>query len=210
MSGSSWCNAHENFAITPDNIISAIINQQTRPAMNGVELGLGDEGIEVWVPYANKERTRQYLEIFRQLPGTGATGATPVQVPITGGGSQVIYSVQDNPVFGRAKVRAITGLRPDFWCVVSPRPQPRPQYSLFLNPQGGKTGKYTINRNAAAMQSDSVPMVWVKVWDENSPMFAGTMKGCSAGDIGVSMLKNEGFAFGSGMLIDVCSTGYMT
>lgn len=210
LSGSSWYNCQELLPITADNIISSIVNQQVRPAMNGVEMGLGDEGLEMWVPFPSKERSRQLTEVFRQLPGTGASGVAPTQVPITGGGgaSQVIYSVQDNPVFGRLKVRAITGLRNDMWCVVSPRPRPRPQYSLFLHAQGGKVGQWGIQTDGAAMLADKVPHIWVKQWTEDSAMFAGAMKGCVAGDIGISMLLNEGFAFGSGLLIDVNFTGY--
>ena len=209
LSSQAWYNCQENFAITPDNIIASIKNQQVRPAMNGVELGLGDEGVEAWVPFSNKELMRQLTEVFRQLPGTGASGTTPVQVPITGGStSQVIYSVQDNPVFGRLRVKAVTGMRSDMWCIVSPRPRPRPQYSLFLFAQGGKAGKWGIQNDGAAMRADTVPHIWVKQWTEDSAMFAGAMKGCKAGDIGISMLLNEGFAFGSGMLIDVNFTGY--
>ena len=209
LSGTTWYNAHQNFAITVDNIVACITNQQTRPAHNGIELGLGDEGLEIWVPFASKERTRQLVEVFRQLPGTGATGQTPVQVPITGGStSQVIFSQQDNPIFGRLKVRAITGLRSDMWCVVSPRPKPRPQYSLFIMAQGGSVGQWGIQTDAAAMRNDKVPHIWVKEWNQDSAAFAGSMRGTRAGDIGISMLLNEGYAFGSGMLIDVCFTGY--
>lgn len=210
FSGQGWYNAHQNFPITPDNIELAIINQQTRPAMNGVEIGLGDEGIEIWVPFASKEKTRQLLEVFRQLPGTGATGSTPVQVPITGGGSQVIYSVQDNPVFGRAKVRAITGMRSDLWCVVSPRPKPMPQYSLFVHAIGGNVGEYQIQDDPTAMGGDTVPHIAVFQFPAGaqSPMFTGAMPGTVAGDIGIQMLLAEGYAFGSGLLIDLCYTGY--
>ncbi len=209
LSGSSWYNCQENLAITADNIVASIVNQQTRPAMNGVELGLGDEGLEIWVPFSSKEKVRQLTEVFRMLPGTGASGVAAAQVPITGGStSQVIFSQQDNPVYGRLKVRAISGMRSDMWCVVSPRPRPRPQYSLFIHAQGGKVGQWGIQTQASAMAADKVPHIWVKQWTEDSAMFAGAMKGCSAGDIGISMLLNEGFAFGSGLLIDVNFTGY--
>lgn len=210
--GKEWFNAQEKFPITPDNIIASIKNQQRRRAMNGVELGLGDEGIEVWVPFAEKETTRLMLEVFRQLPGTGVPGTTPVQVPITGGGSQVIFSVQDNPVFGRAKVRALSGLREDFWAVVSPRPQPMPQYSLFVMAIGGTIGEYAIQDDPEAMGGDTVPHIAVFQFPAgaNSPMFTGAMPGTVAGDIGISMILNEGYAFGSGLLIDVNSTGYMS
>lgn len=214
LKGQTWYNAHENFAISANNIAAVLSNQQTRPAMNGVELGLGDEGIEVWVPFANKEITRQILEVFRQLPGTGATGQAPVQVPVNGGGgiSQVIYSVQDNPVFGRAKVRAITGLRNDFWCVVSPRPKPMPQYSLFIHTIGGTVGEYAVQDDPAALGGDTVPHIAVFQFPAGaqSPMFTGAMPGTEAGDIGLAMILNEGYAFGSGLLIDVCSTGFMS
>lgn len=213
FSGQTWYNAQENLPITADNIILSIINQQKRLAMNGVELGLGDEGIEIWVPYASKERTRQLVEIFRQLPGTGATGVTPTQVPITGGStSQVIFSVQDNPVFGRAKVKALTGLRSDFWCVVSPRPSPMPQYSLFIHAIGGNVGEYAIMDDPESQSGDTVPHIAVYQFPAgaNSPMYTGSMPGTAAGDIGIAMLLNEGYAFGSGLLIDVNSTGYMS
>jgi hypothetical protein len=211
MSGSSWYNCHQQFSITADHIVEAIINQQTRPAMNGVELGLGDEGVEIWVPFASKERARQLIEVFRQIPGTGATGVTPTQVPITGGTtSQVIFSVQDNPVFGRAKVRAITGMRSDLWCVVSPRPKPLPQYSLFIHALGGSVGEYAIQDDPQAMGGDTVPHIAVFQFPAGaqSPMFTGAMWGTVAGDIGIAMILNEGYAFGSGMLIDFCFTGY--
>jgi hypothetical protein len=214
FSGQTWTNAHENYAITPENILQAIINQQQRPAMNGVELGLGDEGVEIWVPFASKEMTRQYLEVFRQLPGTGTVPqAAANQVPINGSAaSQVIFSMQDNPTFGRAKVRAITGLRPDFWCVVSPRPQPLPQYSLFVHAIGGTVGEYAVQDDPMAIGGDTVPHIAVYQFaaGTSSPMFVGAMKGTNAGDIGIAMLLNEGYAFGSGILIDVCSTGYMS
>ncbi len=208
LSGSSWYNCHESFAITVDNIVAAITNQQIRLAMNGVELGIGDEGLEIWVPFASKEKVRQLVEVFRQLPGVGASNSAAIQVPITGlSNSQVIFSAQDNPIFGRLKVRAISGMRSDLWCVVSPRPRPRPQYSLFLHAQGGKVGQWGIQTDGAAMAADKVPHIWVKQWTEDSAMFAGAMKGTVAGDVGITMLLNEGFAFGSGLLIDVCFTG---
>lgn len=212
LSGQAWYNAHENVAITPDNILAAIINQQTRPAMNGVELGLGDEGIEIWVPFGSKEKTRQYLEVFRQLPGTGTipTSAAQQVMPTGGTTAQVIYSVQDNPVFGRAKVRAVTGMRSDLWCVVSPRPKPLPQYSLFLHAIGGSVGEYAIQDDPMAMAGDTVPHIAVYQFPAGaqSPMFTGAMPGTVAGDIGIAMVLNEGYACGSGMLIDFNFTGY--
>lgn len=210
LAGQTWWNAQENYDITADNIVASLVNQQTRPMMNGVEAGLGDEGVEVWVPFGNKERLRQLTEVFRQLAGTGPSGAAPIQVPIIGGGgaSQVVFAQIDNPVYGRVKGRAITGIRNDLWCVVSPRPRPRPQYSLFLFAQGGKTGKWGVQTDGFAGRADSVPHIWVKQWTEDSPMFAGTMKGCKPGDIGISMLLNEGFASMSGFLIDFNFRGY--
>jgi hypothetical protein len=208
LSGQTWFNSQENLDISADNIVASIVNQQTRPAMNGIELGIGDEGLEIWVPFTKKERARQLVEVFRQLPGVGPSGAAAQQVAITGGGSQVIFSQQDNPVYGRLKVRAISGLRSDMWCVVSPRPRPRPQYSLFLHAQGGAQGQWGIQTEGSAMRADKVPHIWVKQWTEDSAMYAGAMKGTTSGDIGITMLLNEGFAFGSGILIDVNFTGY--
>ncbi len=210
QSASAWTNCLENKAINADNIIAAIVNQQQRLAMNGVELNLGDEGVEIWVPFASKEATRLLVEVLRQLPGTGTVpSSAAAQVPITGGTtSQVIFSVQDNPVFGRAKVVAITGMRSDMWCVVSPRPKPMPQYSLFIHTHGGSAGQYAIQTDPAALMADKVPHIAVYQWTQNSPLFFGGTSGTEAGDIGISMLLNEGFAFGSGLLIDVNFTGY--
>jgi hypothetical protein len=139
---------------------------------------------------------------------------TPINVTPTTPGtnpvSQVIYSVQDNPVFGRAKVRAISGMRSDMWHVVSPRPQPLPQYSLFIHAIGGNVGEYAIQDDPSSLGGDTVPHIAVFQFPAGaqSPMFTGAMKGTQAGDIGIAMILNEGYAFGSGLLIDSCFTGY--
>jgi hypothetical protein len=204
-----WWNAKENDALNAPNITAAIKNMQIRRAMNGVELGIGDEGLEIWVPYSSKEDVRLLLEVFRQLPGTGtAAPADAIQVPITGGGglSQVIYSVQDNPVFGRARVRAITGMRSDLWCIVAPNVLREPSMSLFVHAHGGNVGEYSINEDPNP-DGNNVPHIWVYPWGKGSPLWAGTMEGSKAGDIGISMLVNEGFAGMTGLLLEARFTG---
>jgi hypothetical protein len=203
MTDVKWWNAKENVAITAPNITAAIKNMQIRRAMNGIEMNLGDEGLEIWVPFSSKEDVRLLVEVMRQLPGTGtATPSDAIQVPISGGGNQVIFSVQDNPVFGRAKVRAISGMRSDLWCVVSPNTLRNPALSLFHYAHGGATGEYAITESPAPNGNGNVPHIWVYQWDQKSPMFAGTMPGTKAGDIGVSMMVNEGFAAGTGLLLE--------
>lgn len=208
QSGFRWWNAKENVAINAPNITAAIKNMQIRRAMNGVELGIGDEGLEIWVPFSSKEDVRLLLEVFRQLPGTGTAIPTDaIQVPINGGGNQVIFSVQDNPVFGRARVRAITGLRSDFWGIVAPNALREPAMSLFLHVHGGQIGEYVINEEPAKPDNDTVPHIWVYPWTKGSALWAGTMEGSQAGDIGITMLVNEGFAAMTGLLLEARFTG---
>ncbi len=211
LPGDAWYNAHENFAITAPNILTAIQNQQTRKAMNGIELGIGDEGLEIWVPYGSKEQTRILVEVMRELAGSGVITPDLTTYLVDTGGSpatnqQVLFGGQTNPVFGRAKVRAIHGMRSDLWCVVSPRPKPAPEFSAFLYAHGGQAGQYAIQTDPAAMAADTVPHIAVYQWTQQSPMFFG-VPGTQAGDIGISMLVNEGFASASGLLFDYCFTG---
>jgi hypothetical protein len=209
MSGSKWYNAKENTLLTAPNITAAIKNLQQRRAMNGIELNL-DEGLEIWVPYSLKEDARLLMEVFRQLPGTGtASPANATQVAVDGGGgiSQVIYSVQDSPVFGRAKVRAISGMRSDLWCIVAPNVLREPSMSLFMHVHGGNVGEYAINEEPAKPDNNTVPHIWVYPWAKGSPLWAGTMEGSKAGDIGITMMVNEGFAAMTGLLLEARFTG---
>jgi hypothetical protein len=75
-----WYNARQNWAITPDNILNALKNQQQRCAMNGVELGLGREGCELWVPYTSEEDFRLLTEVMRELAGSGQLSFSPIVV----------------------------------------------------------------------------------------------------------------------------------
>lgn len=209
QSGSKWHNAKASTPLTAPNITAAIKNLQKRRAMNGIELNIS-EGLEIWVPYELLEDARLLMEVFRQLPGTGtAAPANATQVPITGGGgvNQVIYSVQDSPVFGRAKVRAISGMRNDLWCVVAPNMLREPSMSLFMYAHGGAGGDYAINEDPAKPQNDTVPHIWVYPWAQGSPLFAGTMEGSKGGDIGITMMVNEGFAACTGLLLEARFTG---
>jgi len=203
MPDAKWWNGKENTKLTAPNITAAFKNMQIRYAMNGIELGIGTEGLELWVPFTTQEDARLLMEVFRQLPGTGT--AAPADATIVSG--QVIFSVQDNPVFGRAKVRAISGMRSDMWCIVAPNPGRNPALSLFHHCHGGTAGEYAITEEPAPNGNNNVPHIWVYQWDQKSPMFAGTLPGTQAGDIGLTMFVNEGFAAGTGLLIEVRFTG---
>jgi len=208
----AWYNAHENFAISAPNIITVLKNQQQRKAMNGIELGIGDEGVEMWVPYASKEEARVLVEVMRELAGSGIITADLTTYLVDTGGTpqtnqQVLFGAQTNPVFGRVKVRAVHGLRSDLWCIVSPKPSPRPELSMFLYAHGGAVGQYAIQNDPAAVLADTVPHIATYVWNEQSPLFFGSAGAASAGSIGISNLVNEGFAWMSGLLIDFAFTG---
>lgn len=210
--GNAWYNCHQNLAITGPNIITVLQNQQTRKAMNGIELGIGDEGVELWVPHSSKEQARVLVEVMRQLAGTGVITADLRNYQVDTGGSpqtnqQVVFGTQDNPVFGRVKVRAIHGMRSDLWCIVSPPPQAGPEYSLFLYAHGGNVGEYGVQTDPAALMADTVPHIAVFPWTQASPMFFGVPGVSQAGDVGLSMILNEGFAAASGLLIDFAFTG---
>jgi hypothetical protein len=216
MSASKWFNAHENFDVTdPTDYVPVLENMQQRRAMNGIELQIGDEGLELWVNFGRKERVRLLLEVFRELAQSGivtpyviqaGVNNTAVNSMVKSYNDQVLFGAQTNPVFGRMKVRALTGLRSDLACVVAPRPAALPQYSAFVYAHGGQVGQYAIQTDPAAMRADTVPHIAVYQWTQQSPMFFG-VPGTSAGDIGISMLLNEGFASVSGLLFEYLFTG---
>jgi hypothetical protein len=213
-----WYNAHENFDFqNAQSYVPVLENLATRKAMNDVELGLAQNGgLELWISFQNYERTRLLLEVFEQLAGSGIATPYVVQSGVNNTGvnslvksynDQVLFGQQPNPVYGRMKVRGITGLRTDLAVITAPRPVPRPEYSLFLYAQGGQTGQWALQTNPAAMQADTVPHIAVFPWtDTTGPMFFGT-GGNSAGDIGLSMVVNEGFAAVSGLLTEFLFSG---
>ncbi len=215
LSGKTWTNAEENLALTPDGIVQTIVDLQQRRAMNGIQLGLGTRGkVTVLVPFENYEQTRQLVEVFRQIPGTGVTGMTPKQVAITGDTkSQVIYSVQDNPAFGRADVVAVPGMKSTRWVVMAspPADMPPATRALFAHAMGGTVGEWQIQEDPQAMGGDTVPHISVFQFPAGvqSPMFTGSMEGTEAGDIGIAMMLAEGYASGTGILCTFCDTGYM-
>jgi hypothetical protein len=214
--GTPWYNGHENFDVTnPQHYVAALENMQQRCAMNGVELNIGDEGLELWINFGRKERAKLILEVFQQLAQSGivtpivvSTGqnTTAVNSLLTSYNDTVIQGTQTNPVFGRMKVRAVTGLRPDLAVIVAPRPAPLPQYSAFIYMHGGAVGEFGIQDDPAALMNDKVPHIATFVWDQKSPMFFG-VEGTTAGDIGVSNILTEGFASVSGLLFEYLFTG---
>ncbi len=140
--GTPWYNCRENFDVTnPQHYTAALENMQQRCAMNGVELGIGDEGLELWINFGRKERAKLILEVFQQLAQSGIVtpvivsagqNTTAVNSLLTSYNDTVVMGTQTNPVFGRMKVRAITGLRSDLACIVAPRPAPLPHSLPFL------------------------------------------------------------------------------
>jgi hypothetical protein len=201
---SGWYNARQNWAISPDNILNALKNQQQRCAMNGVELGLGREGCELWVPYTSEEDFRLLTEVMRELAGSGQLSFSPIVV----GGSTTTFASQPNPVFGRAKVVPVHGMRSDLWCVVSPPPVGHPEHAIFLHAFGGKNGDYSINPDGFDQDSnESVPHIATFTFDKNSAMFFGVPGVSKFGDVGILNLINEGVATQSGLVIDFNYTG---
>lgn len=212
-----WWNAHESFDFTdPKSYVAALENMQIRKAMNGVELGLGNEGLELWVSFSRLERVRLLMETFRELAQSGIVtpfietagiNTTGVNTLVESYNQQILFGTQPNPVFGRMKVKGIHGMRSDLACIVAPRPSPLPQYSAFVYAHGGAVGQYAIQTDPAAMQADTVPHIAVYQWTQQSPMFFGGAPGTSAGDIGISMLLNEGFASVSGLCFEYLFSG---
>lgn len=197
----TWYNARENVGITATNIKTAIINLQQRCGFDGQPLGFGAENLEMWVPYMSMEEARLLVEVFRQLPNYQAA---PVEYLVDVGGTpqtnqQVIFSAQENPVFGRVKVRPIPTMRSDMWCIVD-----RTQMSgteLFCYAYGGSIGEYGVNTEPQSPTLETVPHIWTVVHGPQSPMYYEKQ------EIGIWNLVNEGFALASPHAIEFNYTG---
>jgi hypothetical protein len=199
-----WFNARQKWQITPDNILKVLKNQQTRCAMNAVELGLGRKAVELWVPYLSEEDARLLVEVMRELAGSGYLSFEPVVV----NGNVTAFSAQTNPVYGRCLVKPVHGLRSDMWGIASPPPQNRPEYALFLHAFGGNAGEYVVNPDGFdESANEAVPHIALFTFDQNSAMFFGVPGVSKFGDIGILALLNEGIATQSGLLLDLCYTG---
>lgn len=215
MSSITWTTAQEQYAISPNNIVAAIVSLQQQRADNGIQLGLATRGkAQVGVPYGSYEQMRQIIEVFRQIPGTGVPGVPVQQIPINGGGgaSQVLYSVMDNPAFGRADLVAVPGMLPSRWFVgaTPPPDMPPARSSLFVHTFGGTMGEWEPNENFGPVNGDMVPHIQVIQFPAGpqSPMYCGAMPGTVVGDIGIGMWIAEGFAFGSTPCFRWFDTGY--
>jgi hypothetical protein len=217
MPSNAWTTARQNFTITADNIIQAITDLQQRRADNGIQLGLATKAkVQIGVPFLSYEKTREIIEVFRQLPGTGVPGVDPRQVAITGDTkSQVIFSVQDNPAFGSADLVAVPGMLSTRWyAAAAPPGDMHPsRASLFVHTYGGTMGSWQPLDAAQAanpVNGDNVPHLQVVEFPAGamSPMWTGAMPGSVAGDVAVGMFIAEGFAFNSPILFDFFDTGY--
>jgi hypothetical protein len=199
---STWYNAHENYAITAQNIVSALKNMQVRPGFDGLPLDYGRQNMEMWVPSLNYEETRQLVEVFETLAGSGIISQAEVTIQggSNAGANQVIFGQQPNPAFGRVKVIPVPQLRSDMWCLVNPTTMPGSE--IFLRALGGPIGSYEVNDNAYGQQdNDKVPHIWTVVHGEQSPMYYSNQK------IGIWNLINEGMALASPYAIEFCYTG---
>jgi len=196
MASEAWWNARENVALDVTNVFAARANLQKRKTYLGDDLALGtdDSTLELWCAPTKIDTARTILEWLQIMPGTGVPGATPTQVPITGGGglNQVIYSGQTNVGVGRAKAVPIQGLREDLWCLVDMRGDLGPEYSLFGISIAGSPGEYTINDTYMDPTNPHVPHIYTYVHDEKSALFQGVQEGSKFGDVGFTWLLNEG------------------
>lgn len=212
--GSGWFNAYENFDITnPQSYIPVLEAFQDRRDMGNNPMGLGREGLELWVPTGKEERARLLHEVFRELAGSGITGPIKVDYLVDTGGTpatnqQVIYGSQQNPVFGRMRVKAIPGLRSDLAVMVSQRPAGYDYLSLFAYALGGNAGEYVVQDDPTADSvSNNVPHIAIYPWTQQSAMFFGVPGVSRAGDIGISFVLNEGFAWISGLCTQFLFSG---
>jgi len=194
----TWYNAHENFAITGPNIITALKNMQLRPGFDGMPLDYGRQSMEMWVPALSYEESRILVEVMETLVQSGIL--SQVEYTPTGGNPIVAFGQQPNPAFGRVKVIPVPQLRSDMWCLVNPTNLPGSE--IFLRALGGSIGSYEVNDMATAQQdNDKVPHIWTVVHGEQSPMFYNNQK------IGIWNLVNEGMALASPYAIEFCYTG---
>jgi hypothetical protein len=216
--GTPWYNAHENFDVSnAQSYVSVLENLAQRKAMNNVEANLAaKDGLRLLVNFGNYERTRPLMEVFQTLANSGVVtpyvvqsgvNNTAVNSLVKSYNDQVLYGQQSNPAFGRMTVEGVTGLRPDLAVIVARPPLPEPQFSAFLYVHGGEVGEYAIQTDPMALMADTVPHIAIFQWTAvNGPMFFGAGNAV-AGDVGFSMLLNEGFAAVSGWLMEFLFSG---
>jgi len=201
--GSGWYNARDNFDGTnAANWIPVFENLADRRAMNNVPAGLANKNdLKLWVAPSKYERNRYLFELAETLVQSGMIGQ--IEYTPTGGTTPtVLFGNAPNPAFGRLTVEPIPGMRSDMTVLVAPRPKEHPTLSMFLYPHGGQVGEYAVQEDPMALGGDKVPHIAVFPFDKNSALFAGTMDGIPAGAIGLAMIVNEGFAWGSGFLCE--------
>lgn len=163
-----WFNAYENAALTPTNIVRAIVNVQSRLGFDGLTLNL--DPMFLLVPTSMKEQARQLVEVQRLIP-LAIDGQT-------GGGN-------DSPVFGRLRVVAVPGMRDDLW-IVAATPEADHMKPL-ARVMGGPTGTYDVNEDPQDSGS-GVPHVLVIPHMQDSEMFKNHL------EMGVAEIINEGWS----------------
>ncbi len=113
-----WLNAYENSDLTPDNIIRACVNLQSRRGYDGRPLNF--TGTHLWLPTALWEKGHD-LTVVQQLVPTTLAG-------VSGGGNT-------NVVFGRVQPVLVPDMRSDMWVIAEAPPEP--MFSPFAYVTGG-------------------------------------------------------------------------
>lgn len=204
----NWFNAWENFdGSNPNNYFDVLNNLNVRPGYNGVPMMLASKpGLRMLVAPSRYENERQMFEVMQQLANSGLF--SQIEYTPTGGMTPtVVFGTQQNPVYGRLKVESVPGMRTDLRVIMAPRPAEFPQLAPFLYPHGGKIGEYKIQERADSPTNDSVPHIYVKMFDTNSGLYEGLHDGMPAGTIGMGWIVNEGYAWASGFLTEFLFDG---
>jgi hypothetical protein len=206
--GTPWWNAHENFdGGNPQNYLAVFNNLNIRPAYNGVPLMLAAKpGLKMLVAPDIYENDRVMFVVMQELANSGAFESiqyTPVGATIP----QVVFGRQPNPMYGRMVIEPVPGLRSDLRVILAAPLNEYPQSKPFLYPHGGKMGEYKVQTAADLPTNDSVPHLYVKMFDVNSGLYEGLHDGMPAGTIGMGWIINEGYAWASGLLCEFLYTG---
>jgi hypothetical protein len=203
-----WFNTWQNFdADNPNNWLQVINNINRRPAHNGVPMVLASkQTMKLFVSPQKFENRRVMFTVMTSLANSGV--ASKIEYTATGASTPtVVFGNQTNHMFGRLIVEPVPGLRSDLDVLAAPLPPQYPQLRPFLYPHGGKLGTYEINEDAGSPNNDTVPHMFVKMFDTNSGLYEGLHAGIPAGSVGIAMILNEGAAWASGFAFEFLFSG---
>ncbi len=162
-----WFNAYENAAITPENILRAMSNIDSRLGFDGEDLEL--ETAYFYCSRLNKQTAKALLVTQQLLPQVGANGGD------TGGNTSRVYG-QLLPVI-------VPRMRPDMWVVGA---EPDEEWMRpFARNAGGPVGTYQSNSDPDKSGS-GVPYQQVIVYGQDDHHFKDHLK------MGVSLVVNVG------------------